>query len=40
MRVVMLADGEKIIDYTDMYSKIKSGYLKFVDDAAKGIEIR
>jgi len=40
MRVLMYVNGSPVIDYTDMYSKVQSGYLKFIDGTLNGIEIK
>ena len=40
MRVMLYADGNKIIDYTDPYSKFKSTRVNFYDLNKSGMEFQ
>ena len=40
MRIMIYANGNKVFDYTDVYSKFKGLNVNFYDRYAKGIEIK
>lgn len=40
MRIIIYADGNKVFDYTDVYSKHKSLNVNFYDRNGKGMEIK